>query len=409
MSLDRRRFLYQSAAATAVSALAPAVARLSALGLPGAAPLHVNGARLNAALAAFDRIGRTPTGINRVAYSEADLAGRAFMANHFKESGLTLRLDALGNMIARVPGTLAGAAPLLIGSHVDSVTDGGKMVRLCLQNNVTTIDGFDALRAVTRADGTRTVPKFEGPKIGQIAVPTTLAGGEFNNQAGCTDLRVQIKHGYRHADLMPRTVVLDPAPSVHAPLRVWLSTGMRAVDHAVEGICSQFAHPGGDASFIHALKLLSRGLRAVKHEPGNLEARLDCAMGVWLSMAGRQGRAQMGASHALGHVLGGSYEVPQGDASSIVLPHVLRFNRAANAAQQRTVAEAMGHADQDAADVVAALARDIGTPSTLKEVGIVRAQFAAIADHAMHESWMQSNPRPITDAAQIMDILNAAE
>jgi maleylacetate reductase len=302
----------------------------------------------------------------------------------------------------------AAKADLVVTFGGGSVTDGGKMLRLCLQNNVTTIDGFDALRSVTQADGTRSVPKFDGPKVGQIAVPTTLAGGEFNNQAGCTDLRVQIKHGYRHADLMPRTVVLDPAPSVHAPLRVWLSTGMRAVDHAVEGICSQFAHPGGDASFIHALKLLSRGLRAVKREPGNLEARLDCAMGVWLSMAGRQGRAQMGASHALGHMLGGSYEVPQGDASSIVLPHVLRFNREVNAAQQRTVAEAMGCPNEDAADVVAALARDIGTPCRLSEAGIERAQFAAIADHALHESWLHSNPRPITDAAQIMDILNAA-
>jgi maleylacetate reductase len=302
----------------------------------------------------------------------------------------------------------AAKADLVVTFGGGSVTDGGKMVRLCLQNNVTDLDGFDAFRSVTLADGTRTVPKFEGPKIAQIAVPTTLAGGEFNNQAGCTDPRVQIKHGYRHADLMPRTVVLDPAPSVHAPLQVWLSTGMRAVDHAVEGICSQFAHPGGDASFIHALKLLSRGLRAVKREPGNLDARLDCAMGVWLSMAGRQGRAQMGASHALGHVLGGSYEVPQGDASSIVLPHVLRFNRAVNAAQQRTVADAMGFPDDDAADVVAALASDIGTPRRLSEVGIARAQFAAIADHAMHESWLHSNPRPITDAAQIMDILNAA-
>ena len=302
----------------------------------------------------------------------------------------------------------AAKADLVVTFGGGSVTDGGKMVRLCLQNNVTDLDGFDAFRSVTLADGTRTVPKFEGPKIAQIAVPTTLAGGEFNNQAGCTDLRVQIKHGYRPADLMPRTVVLDPAPSVHAPLQVWLSTGMRAVDHAVEGICSQFAHPGGDASFIHALKLLSRGLRAVKREPANLDARLDCAMGVWLSMAGRQGRAQMGASHALGHVLGGSYEVPQGDASSIVLPHVLRFNRAVNAAQQRTVVEAMGFPNDDAADVVAALASDIGTPRRLSDVGIERAHFAAIADHAMHESWLHSNPRPITDAAQIMDILNAA-
>ena len=302
----------------------------------------------------------------------------------------------------------AANADLVVTFGGGSVTDGGKMVRLCLQNNVTTIDGFDAFRSVTLADGTRTVPKFDGPKIGQIAVPTTLAGGEFNNQAGCTDLRVQIKHGYRHADLMPRTVVLDPAPSVHAPLRIWLSTGMRAVDHAVEGICSQFAHPGGDASFIHALKLLSRGLRTVKRDPGNLDARLDCAMGVWLSMAGRQGRAQMGASHALGHVLGGSYEIPQGDASSIVLPHVLRFNRAVNAAQQRTVAEAMGFPQDDAADVVAALAADIGTPCRLSDVGITREQFAAIADHTLHESWLHSNPRPITDVTPIMDILNAA-
>ena len=300
------------------------------------------------------------------------------------------------------------ATDLIVTFGGGSVTDAGKMVRLCLQNNVSDIDGFDAFRAVTRPDGTRTVPQFAGPTVGQIAVPTTLAGGEFNNQAGCTDLRVQVKHGYRHADLMPRTVVLDPAPSVHAPLRIWLSTGMRAVDHAVEGLCSQFAHPGGDANFIHALKLLSRGSRVVKREPDNLEARLDCAMGVWLSMAGRQGRAQMGASHALGHVLGGSYEIPQGDASSIVLPHVLRFNHAVNAAQQHTVAEAMGCAADEAADAVAALAADIGMPSTLQAVGIERAQFHAIAEHAMQESWLHSNPRPITDVAQIMDILNAA-
>jgi len=58
--------------------------------------------------------------------------------------------------------------------------------------------------------------------------------------------------------------------------------------------------------------------------------------------------------------------------------------------------------------VVAALAADIGMPSKLADVGIMRAQFDAIADHAMHESWLHSNPRPITAAAQIMEILTAA-
>lgn len=85
----------------------------------------MNGARLNDWLAQFDKIGRTAGGINRVAYSENDLAGRAFAQRLFRESGLTMHLDTLGNMLARVPGTQAGLAPILIGSHIDSVTDGG--------------------------------------------------------------------------------------------------------------------------------------------------------------------------------------------------------------------------------------------------------------------------------------------
>ncbi|MCA0374292.1 MAG: Zn-dependent hydrolase [Gemmatimonadetes bacterium] len=89
------------------------------------APRRVNGPRLNGWLAQFDAIGRTAGGINRVAYSEADLAGRTFTLGLFRDSGLTPRIDTLGNIIARVPGTQAGLAPILIGSHIDSVTDGG--------------------------------------------------------------------------------------------------------------------------------------------------------------------------------------------------------------------------------------------------------------------------------------------
>ncbi len=89
------------------------------------APLHVNGARLNDALARFDAIGRTAGGINRVAYSEADLAGRAFTLDLFRQAGLTPRLDAAGNILARIEGSDRSLPPILIGSHVDSVTDGG--------------------------------------------------------------------------------------------------------------------------------------------------------------------------------------------------------------------------------------------------------------------------------------------
>jgi beta-ureidopropionase / N-carbamoyl-L-amino-acid hydrolase len=121
--MQRRAFLQHAAALAAVPlAAVPLVGRV---GQAQAKPLHTNGARLNGWLSQFDRIGRTATGINRVAYSEADLAGRAFTLDLFKQSGLTTRLDTAGNIFARVDGTDRTLPPILIGSHVDSVTDGG--------------------------------------------------------------------------------------------------------------------------------------------------------------------------------------------------------------------------------------------------------------------------------------------
>ena len=124
--MKRRTFLQQSAAVAAMSLLrvTPSYAELSATGVTPD-PLHVNGARLNGWLAAFDKIGRTPTGINRVAYSPADLEGRAFALDLFRQAGLVPRIDAAGNIHGRLNGSDASLAPILIGSHIDSVTDGG--------------------------------------------------------------------------------------------------------------------------------------------------------------------------------------------------------------------------------------------------------------------------------------------
>ena len=120
--MRRREFIQQAAAALPLLAGASRARRTIA---PLHAPLRADGARVNAALAAFDAIGRTPGGINRVAYSDADLAGRAFTLDLFRQAGLAPRIDAAGNIVARIDGTARDLAPLVIGSHVDSVTDGG--------------------------------------------------------------------------------------------------------------------------------------------------------------------------------------------------------------------------------------------------------------------------------------------
>ena len=127
--MRRRDFLQHSAAIAAIPVLGAGLT-----GGRSSAPFasaavrdvpRVNGERLNGWMAAFDRIGRAAGGINRVAYSPADLEGRAFTRALLVQSGLTPRLDAAGNMIARVEGSDASLMPILIGSHVDSVTDGG--------------------------------------------------------------------------------------------------------------------------------------------------------------------------------------------------------------------------------------------------------------------------------------------
>ena len=302
----------------------------------------------------------------------------------------------------------AADADLIVTFGGGSVTDAGKVVQLCLRHNITEYEQLDAYRVVVNADGSNRQPAFDGPTVRQIAIPTTLSGGEFQSSGGCTDTRRKVKQSFRHALHIPRVVILDPAPTVHTPLWVWLSSGVRAVDHAVEAICSGTSNPASDASFLHALKLLSQSLPRVKKHADDLDARLDCQLAVWLAMQGRQGGINMGASHAIGHVLGGSCDVPHGHTSCVMLAPVLRYNRSVNAERQRLVAEAMGHPGEDAADVIAQFVAELGQPGKLSEVGVTRDQFAMIADHAMHDSWLHTNPRKITSVEQVYEILELA-
>src|SRR5437660_5281861 len=134
----------------------------------------------------------------------------------------------------------AADADLIFTIGGGSITDGAKAVQLCLANDIGTLDGIDQVRAVKAV-----APPMTAPKIRQISVPTTIAGGEFSAIAGVTNLRSKVKEMLRHPLVMPRVVILDPAITVHTPEWLWLSTGIRAVDHCVEGICSGERHPYG--------------------------------------------------------------------------------------------------------------------------------------------------------------------
>jgi maleylacetate reductase len=265
-----------------------------------------------------------------------------------------------------------------------SVTDGAKAVQLCLANDIRNAEALDDCRP--RPDGT--TPDLHPPTVRQITVPTTLSAGEFSAISGVTDERRRVKELVRHPLIIPRAVMLDPAITVHTPEWLWLSTGIRAVDHCVEGICSGEANPYADAQALHGLALLTRGLPRVKADPRDIDARLDCQLGSWLSM--------------------GMFDIPHGHTSCIMLPAVMRWNKPANAERQALVAAAMGHPGEDAGDVLDAFIAGLGMPRSLGAVKIGPESFEMMAERAMGTPWVPRNPRPIAGPAQVREILELA-
>ena len=302
----------------------------------------------------------------------------------------------------------AASADLLLTVGGGSVTDAAKMVGLCLGNDVTAPEQLDRFRAHTNADGTTERPPLRPPPIRSVDVPTTLSAGEFTAFAGCTDTARNVKESFGHPLMMPLTVILDPAVTVHTPEWLFLSTGIRAVDHAVEDLCSINPTPFSDGVSLQALRLLAAGLPAVKADAADLDARLDCQLGSWMSIMGSQNGVAKGASHGIGHVLGGAAHVPHGYTSCVMLPHVLRFNHPVNAERQRWVSEALGQKDKTAGDAVAELIARLGLPATLRDVGVKPEQLDAIASGSMHDRWVHTNPRKIDGPPAVRALLDAA-
>ena len=326
-------------------------------------------------------------------------------------AGIHARIGAhtpRSDVVAAANAARAAGADLLVTLGGGSVTDAAKMVAFCLGNDVTDPADLDNYRAVVGADGKSVRPAAQPPVIRTIAVPTTLSAGEYTASAGCTDTVRQVKESFAHPQLMPKDVVLDPHATMHTPEWLFLSTGIRAVDHAVEDICSPQCQPISEGASYHALKLLGRGLSGVKADPLDLDARLECQLGAWMSMVGSQTGVPKGASHGIGHVLGGTAHVPHGYTSCVMLPHVLRFNHPVNADRQALVSEALGRAGKPAADVVAQLIAGLGLPGRLRDVGVEPEQLDRIAELSMHDRWIHTNPRKIDGPKVIRELLDAA-
>lgn len=289
------------------------------------------------------------------------------------------------------------------GTPIDTV----KILQICLAHGVVDVDGLDGLHISIGTDGARRVPEIKPSPVRQIVVPTTLSGAEFSNLGAATHPKTRLKQSFIGADIGARAVILDPAVTTHTPEWLWLSTGVRAIDHAVETLCSIDGNAYCDGLALHALRLLADALPRTRETPADLASRLTCQQASWLA-ASSIARINYGASHGIGHVLGALADVPHGHTSCVMLPHVMRYNECATSAKQRLIAAALGRPQASAADAVADLIATLGQPATLRAVGVEREQLPKIAEAAMHNLWVRTNPRPIGSSHEMMSLLEAA-
>jgi maleylacetate reductase len=297
-------------------------------------------------------------------------------------------------------------ADLLVALGGGSVIDAAKVMQLALWAGLGRPDELDRYRAGRGADRVDVARISAGVRM--VAAPTTLSAAEFTAFAGVTDTARRVKEGYSHPLLAPRAVILDPAMTLATPPQLWFSTGLKAVDHAVEQLCNPARAPYADALSAEGLRRLAAGLPASQADPADLDARQTCQFGMWLAISGAGAGRGLGASHAIGHTLGGSYGVPHGITSCVALPAVLKWNEAAGTERQAYVAQLMGAEGLSASEAVKRLARGLGLPTDLKSVGIGPDKFQAIAEHTMHDNGVRSNPRPIRGPGDIVEILQLA-
>jgi len=299
-------------------------------------------------------------------------------------------------------------ADLLVSFGGGSTTDGGKAVTICLKHGITEADSMEPFRTVVDKEGKRHFPEYDAPDVRQIVVPTTLSGGEFNARAGITNSKLRLKQSFMHPGIIPISVILDPEVTLPTPEWLFLSTGVRAVDHAVETYLSIDANAYTDGACLQALRLLGEGLPRVKEDPTDLEARLKCLMGAWMSMTGVITGSRLGASHAIGHILGGSAGVPHGHTSCIMLPYVLNWNESVNGERQKEVAIAMGRPGVAAGQVLDEFISGLDMPRRIRDAGVKESDLLRLAENCMLDDWTYSNPREIRSPEQVMEILRMA-
>jgi alcohol dehydrogenase class IV len=309
--------------------------------------------------------------------------------------------------------TVTEAANLAAGRNADAVIGlgGGSAIGTAKAVSMT-------LEELREGHPAHITSPIDQPLIPVIAIPTTYAGSEMTAVYGVThhannlDRKVTVSN----PKITPKLVIYDPLLTLDLPPRMTAGTGINAVAHCIEALYSITRNPLSTASALAGLSAIAHALPRCYADGADVEARSEMLTGSFLAGTALSTVA-MGLHHGICHVIGGATGTAHGDANSVMLPYVMRFNLDVTAPQLALAAEAMGvpvgglsaeEAAAAAAQLVADWVEQMHLPRRLGDLGVQEEQLPDLAQMTFTSRTVQNNPKPITNVAEIEELLHRA-
>lgn len=224
----------------------------------------------------------------------------------------------------------------------------------------------------------------------QIAIPTTYAGSEATPILGETVDGVKTTQSSPR--ILPEVILYDVDLTVSLPVSLSTTSGINAIAHAIEGLYSEQSNPIISLVAEQGIQALASALPRIKEAPQDLDGRSDALYGAWLCGV-TLGAVGMALHHKLCHTIGGSFDMPHAQTHTVMLPHALAYNAPYAADAIRRIERALG--TDDAPLALFKLARTLGAPTSLKELGMPREGLERVLQLTLAKPYW--NPAPLEE------------
>jgi alcohol dehydrogenase len=235
------------------------------------------------------------------------------------------------------------------------------------------------------------------PMLPMIAVPTTAGtGSEAQSYCIVSDPETHTRMACGDAKATFRAAILDPKLTVSQPHALAAATGYDALSHALETLVATRHNALSECFSRSAWRLISGAYERMLRDPDDLEARGALLLGAHFGGLAVE-NSMLGAAHACASPLTAQFGVPHGVAISLMLRHVVRWNRPAAGGRYDEL-------DRDGLeDRLSRMAEAAGLPLTLREAGVDEGALPRLAEDAANQWPGKFNPRPL-DAAGALEL-----